>query len=181
MIAFTALGWMAMTTTALGSGACEPTAPVDDTIQVAWIAPKAERVRKHTVLEVVRVSDLRAWVSAKNADPLRTLQGLGMVGRNVQEIDGTDWTISLFDVKVTWLCRPIQGETPGTAVVGVAACVEDQQVALDEGHTQGFTGCGYTLDMGASNRGLDIFRLDWETAVSNGFCLWPLERFLEGP
>ena len=84
-------------------------------------------------------------MQAKDADPLRTLQGLGMVGRDVEAVDGSDWTISLFDVKVTWLCRPIQGEVPGTAVVGVAACVEDQQVALDEAHAQGFTGCGYTL------------------------------------
>ena len=144
------------------------------------MAPADERVKAGAVLEVVRVSDLRQFLRDKQADPLRMLQGLGMATRDTPPTSAADWRVTLFDVKAEWMCRPIEGGTPGEEAGAVSVCDAEDQGALDKQHADGFTGCGYTLDTGAATRGLDVYRVSWEVASSQGFCVWPLSRFMDG-
>lgn len=158
---------------------CEEVAAVPDALQVAWVAPLGRRVGASTSLEVVRVSDLRARAREVQG-PDRVLQVLGLLGRRPTEAQrARAWQVVVFDVRAEWLCRPVEEAEEGALLGGVRACVGDE-VSPASGHRKGWTGCGYSLDTGASTRGLDVFRVDWETATTNGFCLLPLQRFLDG-
>lgn len=161
--------------------ACGELAAPPDSLQVAWVSNLPKRVKNRTWLEVVRLSDLRAWMAANEvdsgADALRLLQGLGMVGRKASV--AKEAKITIFDVQSEWLCRPLLDGVPGAELAGVSTCEEPQQGRIS-GHGRGYTGCGYTLDTGASTRGLEVFRVTWETASAWGFCTMPLSRFLDG-
>ena len=87
--------------------------------------------------------------------------------------------VTIFDVKREWLCRPIEEMEPGTVKAGVTVCEAKQQRGL-WGYKKGYTGCGYIEDTQTSSRSLDVVRLRWADASSWGFCVLPLERFLEG-
>ncbi len=169
--------WLSGAATA--SSACEEVGTVPDALQVAWVAPLGKRVRPGTRLEVVRVADLRASARAAG-DPVRLLQSLGMLGRRPSlRKQERDWQVLVFDVRASWLCRPMDELEPGQQAAGVAVCELDDQGPVAR-HRKGFTGCGYSLDTAASTRGVDVFRTDWQTASSLGFCLLPLSRFMEG-
>ena len=159
--------------------ACEPLADAPESFQVAWVSPISRSVRARAWLEVVRVTDLRAWIHERGTDPVRLLQGLGMVGRKPKARAHKPYKVTLFDVKRDWLCRPVSDKEPGTDVSGVAVCEAPQHKGLCR-HKKGYTGCGYTLDTESSIRGLDVFRVRWEVASALGFCVMPLERFLSG-
>ena len=62
---------------------------------------------------------------------------------------------------------------------GILSCDERGAKPI-RAHRYGYSGCGYTLDTGASSRGLDVYRVPWTSASSYGFCVMPLERFLGG-
>lgn len=161
-----------------GNPACQPVADVPDHFQVAWVAPVGQRVRARTELEVVRVRDLREWIHENGADQPRLLQALGLIGRKTDSRRATgDWMVTLFDVQRDWLCRPMAGAPPGEKLAGVPACPDPTP---DRAHRRGYTGCGYTLDTGASTRGLDVFRITWSAASTEGFCVMPMSRFLSG-
>lgn len=160
--------------------ACEASADVPDALQVAWISPMEKKARGSSALEVVRVKDLRAWIRAQGADEARLLHGLGLTPRAGGAPVDWDWKITLFDVRAEWMCRPVEGATGGEDMGGVAAC-EEPDAGQIRAHRHGYTGCGYTLDTAASTRGLDIFRVSWESASSQGFCVMPLKRFLSAP
>lgn len=165
--------------TASAASVCQDVATVPSSLQVAWLAPLGRRVGASASLEVVRVSDLRAAAHGIT-DPVRLLQVVGMLSRrptNGQQ--DASWQVVIFDVDADWLCRPIEDAAPGELQAGVPVCGEDESSPA-KGHRKGWTGCGYSLDTGASTRGLDVFRVDWETASRRGFCLMPLQRFLEG-
>ena len=159
--------------------ACEAAADVPETIQVAWLSPLEDRVRGNSALEVVRVQDLRGWLRTQGRDQTRLLQGLGLVPRGGGSRADWSWKITIFDVRSEWMCRPVESGIPGEDLGGVPACAESELGRL-RGHRFGYTGCGYTLDTAASTRGLDVFRISWEVAASQGFCVMPLERFLAG-
>lgn len=164
---------------AAAQASCQEVAAVPDAMQVAWIAPLGKRVGANSELEVVRVADLRGLARTQR-EPVRLLQALGVLGRKPSaRRQGQEWQVVIFDVKAAWLCRPIEGGEPGTLDGGVPVCAPEWQGPLG-GHRKGYTGCGYSLDTGAGARGIDVFRVDWETASSLGFCLLPLPRFLEG-
>lgn len=161
------------------AAACQDPAPLAGRVQVAWVAPLGKRVGAGTSLEVVRVADLRT-AAKEAATPARFLQKLGIVGRRPSKARvGRGWQVVIFDVESDWLCRPVEGAVPGDTMGGVAVCEASEHKGRP-GHRKGWTGCGYTLDTGASTRGLDVYRVDWETAAAWGFCLMPLERFLSG-
>lgn len=164
---------------AAATSTCEDVVAVPPSLQVAWIAPLGRRVGASAWLEVVRVADLRA-AAQRDDDPVRLLQMLGILGRRPTEGQREkDWQVVIFDVEASSLCRPIDEVEAGVARGGVPVCHLDE-VSPARGHRKGWTGCGYSLDTGASTRGLDVFRVDWETASRRGFCLMPLSRFLEG-
>ncbi len=161
--------------------ACGELGTPPESVQVAWVSNLPKQVGANATLEVVRLSDLRAWMDANDvddsSDALRMLQGLGMAGRKADI--AREAKVTIFDVKREWLCRPLLDGVPGEEVAGVATCDEPDQKKLS-GHGKGFTGCGYSLDTAASTRGLDVYRITWESASAWGFCTMPLERFLDG-
>lgn len=164
---------------ALAAGSCEDLAPPSETMQVAWVSPIGQRVGPAAWVEVVRVKDLRGWLQASDKTQVRTLQALGMVPRSGGKSAESQYKITLFDVRSDWLCRPIEGAVPGEMHGGMPVCEERQQKGLGPAR-KGFTGCGYSLDTGASTRALDVYRVQWDVAATWGFCTMPLERFLGG-
>lgn len=159
------------------TAACGALSELSGDLQVAWLSPVNKTVRSSTWLEVVRVSDLRAWVRAQGADQLRLLQGLGFAnakgrGRKV----GGEWKVTIFDVGQGQVCRPVEGVAPGAPLSGAPACLE----AGANGPRKGYTGCGYARDGANGGRGLDVYRIRWRDASRAGFCVMPLERFLQG-
>ena len=166
---------------AAAAPACGELSAPPESVQVAWVSNLPKRVKASTWLEVVRLSELRSWLDATGIDSsegaLRLLQGLGMMGRKAEDANAAK--ITIFDIKREWLCRPVLDAVPGAELAGVAACDTPQQGRL-AGHGKGFTGCGYTLDTGASTRGLEVYRITWEAASAWGFCTMPLQRFLDG-
>jgi len=162
--------------------ACEETAALPESLQVAWISPLTQTVKDQEWIEVVRVRDLRGWIRTQGIDATggeRVLQAPGMLQRGEAAIAG-DYKITIFDVQRSWLCRPVTDITPDTEINGVGACETSQQSPLTRKVSPGFTGCGYSLDTHASVRGLDVYRIQWASASSWGFCVLPLDRFLTG-
>jgi hypothetical protein len=162
--------------------ACQPLASVPETLQVAWLSRRDRSVGAGTLLEVMRAADLRAWIRDSDRTPLRLLQATGMAGRKAtatSRVAERDYKVVVFDVRRDWLCRPLDGDATGLDLGGVPAC-EDGDSGPARHHRRGYTGCGYTLDTGSSTRGIDVFRVAWSDAVSQGFCLFPLSRFLAG-
>ena len=153
--------------------ACEAVGEVPETLQVAWVSPVGMTVGAGAPLQVVRVADLRRFAEGKES--LAVLQALGLAGRKDQRA----WKVTVFDVKREWLCRPAEWE-PGTDLSGVAACESGWQAPGRGTKARSYSGCGYLLDTQSEARTLDVYRVDWETAVSWGFCVLPWERFLGG-
>jgi hypothetical protein len=161
-------------------GACLALTEIPDATQVVWISPVRRQVGAHSWMEVVRLGDLESWVAAHDKDPVRMLQAAGIVGRKAgARATEATWKVTIFDVERSWMCRPVAATVPGTDLHGVQACEEPQQKAAS-GARPGFTGCGYAVDSAASTRGLDVFRIRWEDAASQGFCVMPFDRFLTG-
>ena len=157
---------------------CEAVEPLPQAVQVAWISPVRKRVGVRGYIEVVRVSDIRELASRTNRDPVRLLQGMGLVGPKGHRgliPRARNYKVTFFDIDSAWLCRSIVGQGPTAAVAGLAVCPKSQ---LRGGRY--YTGCGYSRDAKTNARGLDVFRIRWRDAVRRGFCVMPLERFLEG-
>lgn len=160
---------------------CESLVAVPGSFQVAWISPVRKGARSSTQLQVVRVGDLRSWVNQYGADQTRLLQGMGYVGpaggRRVWAGRAEkDWKITIFDVQAEQICRPVEGVMAGADLMGAPVCGEELLRTVGRHEST----CGYTLDRADDSRGLDTFRVSWEQAAAQGFCVFPLERFLEG-
>ncbi len=151
---------------------CAAPNPVSGSLQVAWISPVRSRTRAKKPLQVVRVGDLRSWVQDHDADQTRLLQGMGQVKKKPGWRSKRRYKITLFDVNPSDVCRAIDDVPVGTDVAGVAACDELKTV-------RGESSCGWTLDSVSGDRGLDTYRIEWREASVRGFCVFPLERFLE--
>lgn len=161
-----------------GDGAsCKATVEVPDTLQVAWVSRLGARAGAHTALAVVRVADLRRLIESSDRDATRVLRALGLLGKR-GEARGA-WKVTIFDVKREWLCRPVEGPQEAT-IAGVAACPDDLQRGAPGIRGRAWSGCGYLLDTASGARTLDVFRIEWESAVAWGFCVLPLRRFLDG-
>ena len=179
MIAVLALlaGFLSCAARADDAAACQATTEVPDTLQVAWVSRLGARAGAHTALPVVRVADLRRLVETNHRDPTAVLRAIGAL-RPKAEAKGA-WKVTVFDVKRAWLCRPVEGPQEAT-IAGVAACPGDLQGRPGGVRPVAWSGCGYLLDTASGARSLDVFRVEWETAVAWGFCVLPLRRFLDG-
>ncbi len=167
----------------IAAAACGDVSALPEITSVAWISPIGRQVRSNGWMEVVRTQDLRAWIDANSTgetppDPLLLLQHLGMASRRGGMAAKRRYKVTVFDLRADWMCRPIADGAPGEALAGVSICEEPQQKA-EKGCRRGFTGCGYTEDTQTGERGLDVYRLQWSSASSWGFCVFPLERFLK--
>ena len=159
---------------------CQEVRSVPDNIQIAWVSPVRKQVGMNRWVEAVRVQDLRAWVRKHGKDQVRLLKGLGMVrARGGKLARKRAYKVTIFDVESRWVCRPIEEVEPGDLRSGAITCEEKQQKPL-MGHKKGWTGCGYIEDTQTKDRSLDVFRVKWSDASSSGFCVMPLDRFLDG-
>jgi hypothetical protein len=159
---------------------CAEVNSLPERLQVAWVSPASKTVGMNGWFEAVRVADLRAWVREHGGDKVRFLRGMGMVGaRGGKWAAKRAYKVTIFDVERQWLCRPIADQEPGRDQKGVTICEARQQKGL-WGYKKGFTGCGYIEDTQSGARSLDVLRVRWADASSWGFCVLPLERFLEG-
>ena len=164
-----------MSTPPVDAPACAEVAPVPDQLQVAWVSRLPARASAHQRLQVVRVADLRKLSEQRGRDPTAVLQALGLAGRKAHG----RWKVILFDVKKDWLCRPAVGD-PANDLVGLDLCEEKWQKPGPGTRARSFSGCGYLEDTQTGQRTLDVYRVEWGTAVTWGFCVLPLERFLGG-
>lgn len=155
---------------------CPALSPLPDSLQVAWLSPAAKRVGAHTPLTVVRSSALQQLVKDRKADATAVLRALGLL-RPRQALKDT-WKVTLFDVPRSSLCRPVGEEVPDSALAGVPRCEDGPR--RREVVRKGWTDCGHVNDVVSGARTLDVFRVEWEAAASQGFCLLPLPRFLAG-
>ena len=157
--------------------ACLAVGEVAEATQVAWISPVGARVGARGWMEVIELADLEGWAKEHGKDPARFLQAAGVVGKKARRAHSVRWKVTIFDVGRDATCRPIEGALPGATVASVLVCEKPKPL---QGAQKGFTGCGYTRDTGAGSRGLDVLRVRWEDAAREGFCVMPLDRFLEG-
>lgn len=156
---------------------CKAVAEVPETLQVAWVSRIGARAGARTPLPVVRVADLRRLVEDEKRDPTQVLRALGLIGKRAQA-RGV-WKVTVFDVERESLCRPIFGPE-GVDVGGVATCPATLQRPGKGVKGRAYSGCGYLLDTETGARTLDTWKIEWRDAVSAGFCVLPLTRFLTG-
>lgn len=153
--------------------ACPSLAPPPARLQVAWVSPVRKQVWGRRSLSVVRVAELRTFVQAQGADRVRTLQALGIIGPRGKL--RKRYKITLFDVSAEQLCRPVEHTLEGEDSDGLPACATGRQVGARH-----VTGCGTTTDTATGSPGLELYQVLWREAARAGFCVMPLERFLEG-
>lgn len=159
---------------ALAAPVCESPAPVQrDRLSVAWISPTPARATARQWLTVIPAAELRRWVAEEQADLTRLLQGLGL--RRSDAPPHRPWKVVVFDVEADELCRPTREGTPGTDAGGVPICASGGRGVRGRDR-----GCGYVIDRADESRGPDVFRIQWAEAAVHGFCVLPVDRFLEG-
>ncbi len=154
---------------------CEQVGALPETLQVAWVSRLAARAGARTGVPVVRVAELRKLAEARGRDPVAVLQALGLAGKKANG----RWKVVIFDVKREWLCRPVDAD-PADDFGGLDVCDVAWQAPSPGQLPRSHTGCGYLVDSQTGVRTLDSFRVEWGTAVTWGFCVLPLSRFLEG-
>lgn len=152
-------------------GACGDAPPVPDTLAVAWVSPLGKHVSGASWLPLVTTADLRAFAAKNEADDyVRTLQWLGL--RSSARPPQRRYKVVVFDVSRESLCRPVgAGEPSGDEV---RRC-EDERAAPRAAHD----GCGYLTDLRTETPSAPVFSARWEDVSADGFCVLPLERFLE--
>jgi hypothetical protein len=128
-------------------------------------------------IQVVRVTELRKLVEERERDATAVLRALGLLGP--RRTATGDYKITIFDVKRDWLCRPADADA-GTTLAGVAVCPGNWQGPEPGTRGRSYSGCGYLADAGTGQRTLDVYRVSWENAVTLGFCVLPMSRFLGG-
>lgn len=155
---------------------CAEVGELPETLQVAWVSRVGARARNGTGIVVVRTADLRQLAETRGRDETAVLQALGLVrGKKARG----DWKVVVFDVQRDWLCRPADADA-GLELSGVPVCGDAWQGSGPGVKDRSYSGCGYLLDTRTEQKTLDVYRISWEDAVSWGFCVLPLERFLKG-
>lgn len=149
---------------------CEGLTAPGDALSVAWVSPLGQRVGPRGVIDVVRTRDLREALQGRAGGRLgRMLQLLGL--RRSATTPSRRWKVTVFDVRGADLCRPIADLEAPVTLEGATSCARDR--------TRGQTdGCGFTVDRADGSRGLETFRVRWEDAARDGFCVLPAQRFV---
>lgn len=155
---------------------CEPVKEPTEQLQVAWVSKVPATAGDGTWLEVVPLADLRGAIEKNARDSASVLRALGLLGRT--QPARAPYKVTVFEVARSTLCRPMDGQ-PGSLVAGVPVCDTPEQKQGPGVRAAAYTGCGYGTDLGAGVRGLDVYRVRWADAVTQGFCVLPWERMLE--
>ncbi len=156
--------------------ACEPVKEPAEALQVAWVSKVPAAAGNDTWLEVVPLADLRGAIEKNARDSASVLRALGLLGRT--QPARAPYKVTVFEVARSTLCRPMDGE-PGSVVSGVPVCDTPEQKQGPGVRPAAYTGCGYGADLGAGVRGLDVYRVRWSDAVTQGFCVLPWARMLK--
>lgn len=141
------------------------TAPGDH-VQAVWISPVRRSTRANQPVRVVLVDDLRGFVDDEKADQTRVLQALGLVGRRAGWRSNRLYKVTLFEVAGEELCRPLKGHEPGAVITGARVCDRSRS-------------CGWTDDHLTGERGLPTYEIPWRDAARWGFCVAPLELYVQ--
>lgn len=150
--------------------ACEGLTAPGERLSVAWVSPVRERVGVRGTIDVVRTADLRAALHDRAGGQLgRLLQVLGLRRRG--DAPSRRWKVTLFDVRGADLCRPVADLEEPARLEGAVTCARGKPAGLQDG-------CGFTVDRADGSRGLEAFRIRWEDAARDGFCVLPAERFV---
>ncbi|MCP4805885.1 MAG: hypothetical protein GY913_03590 [Proteobacteria bacterium] len=139
--------------------------PPDAHVQAAWISPVRRRIRPNQPVEVVLVDDLRGFIDDDKADQTRVLQALGFVGRRAGWRANRLYKVTVFEVAGEELCRPIQGLEPGAVITGARVCERSRS-------------CGTSTDTLTGEPGLAVYEVPWRDAARWGFCVAPLELYV---
>lgn len=151
--------------------ACETLEPPPATLAVAWVSPVRQAVGGASWLPVVPAAELRAFVAKGSPSQGRLLQALGLQKKDKEP--RRRYKVTIFEVRADLMCRPVEGADEGFVVDGLASCGHHDRA------TSGNSGCGYTTDREDGSRGFDLYRVPWRDAAARGFCVLPLERYLE--
>ena len=166
----------------------KPLKEPEETLQVAWMSPLGQKARAGQSIEVVDFRDLRNWVRSQKPSAKRILQYLGLLPLTRNRIwwffhrrfEAKNYKIVIFDVDRKHLCRPIYNSGQKTERQGVSICTDKSIGPINRLARDGFSGKGYALDTESPERSLEVYRITWRDAVTKGFCVFPLGRFLSG-
>lgn len=143
------------------------------TLSVVWVSPLGKSATANAWLQVVPAAELRKAAVEADGRTGRLLQLLGLRSRS--SAPTRDYKVVIFDVERDHLCRPIHGAEPPDEIAGTIACPMERHARPDKGHD----GCGHSLDRSDDAPSGDIYRARWADLARNGFCLLPLDRYVE--
>ena len=118
-------------------------------------------------------------------DTLRLLQYVGMKRTKAKKkISPHKYKIVVMTVHRTSVCRPMVNEKDGifvgSQIENVVVCKEGRKhKPMKFAYRHGDTGCGYLIDSKEEKRSLDVYRIHWLDAASQGFLVVPMEHFLQ--
>lgn len=167
------------------SWSCDVLESPDATFQVAWISKTKKQANRWSTIEVVPFTDLQKWKKHQKPDTLRLLQYVGMKrSKAKKQIDPQKYKIVVMTIHKTSLCRPMldekNGVFVGSQIEDVVVCKERRKhKPMKYSYRHGDTGCGYLMDSKEQKRSLDVYRIHWLDAASQGFLVVPMEHFLK--
>ena len=94
--------------------ACGQLSSVPGALQVAWVSPVRRQARYHQQVDVVRYTELQAYVSKNNPSTKQLLQHLGVKRKGIRrELQPERYKLVIFDVQSASMCRPMLDEEKG--------------------------------------------------------------------
>ncbi len=140
---------------------------VDGVASVVWVSRLRAQTGLKRPIPVTLTADLVALVR-QGRDVGGVLHDLGM--RRTERTPRRPYKVVLFDVAATSLCRPMAG--PAVAIAGVSVCTEPPV-------RKGEASCGLWLAKDGVRTGPAAFRGAWKDLAADGFCVLPLERWMD--
>lgn len=146
-------------------------APGDESA-VAWISPLRRSVGAGGRVRVVPVAALRKAAKKGKLTPGRVLQ---IVGERKKARDPRRaWKVTVFQASSGALCRPIEDQPETAFVAGLPVCSKRESKA-----DKRTSGCGTTVDRAGRGQEITLYKASWRDLAPQGFCVFPLQRFLE--
>ena len=118
--------------------------------------------------QVSRPRKIWRWVAQTPAQA-RVLQAMGYAGKRGGWRARRFYKVTLFEVPSEELCRPRSDVEEGEIVDGVRAC---GQAPIGQS-------CGLSNDTLTGQGGLPVYQIPWRDAARWGFCVVPLELYLQ--
>ena len=165
------LGLLGPSRAAADEHCSEAFAPPPDHVSMAWIAPVGDDVWFNGQIDVVRTSELAEHlVREENPNVGRLLQILGL--KKTNKDPWRRYMVTIFDVPAHTLCRTVVSDEQET-VGGLLTCDKPGRISKRK------MPCGYAVDRATGARTVDRYRIHWNDAAKNGFCVLPATRYLE--